>query len=186
MNLQLTQKEKLFLEDQKSHEEMCIRKYTEYAGQTQDPELKQMFQSIAQQERQHLNTINQILGGQIPSMQSLQGQSGQQGGQSGMQSQQGLRSQQGGIQSMRGSQSMQSGQQGQSSTKSKRYNDNDKDMCSDLLMTEKYVSGTYDTTIFECTNANVREVLNHIQKEEQQHGEELFNYMQGKGMYMVH
>lgn len=190
MNLQLTQKEKLLLEDQKSHEQMCISKYTEYASQAQEPELKQMFQSIAQQERQHLNTINQILGGQIPPMQSQQGQSSRQSGQSRILSQQGLQSQQGIMQSMKGSmkgsQSMQSGQQGQSPTKSVSYNAKEKDMCSDLLMTEKYVSGTYDTTIFECTDTNVREVLNHIQKEEQQHGEEIFNYMQSKGMYTVH
>ena len=50
-------------------------------------------------------------------------------------------------------------------------------------MTEKYVSGTYDTSIFEFRDANIRQALNHIQKEEQQHGEDIFNYMQSKGMY---
>lgn len=59
----------------------------------------------------------------------------------------------------------------------------DKDMCIDMLSTEKYVSGTYDTTIFECKSAQVRDVLNHIQKEEQKHGEAIFAYMQSKGMY---
>ena len=58
-------------------------------------------------------------------------------------------------------------------------------MCSDLLMTEKYVSGTYDTTIFEFRDTNVRDVLNHIQKEEQKHGEAIFQYMESKGMYNV-
>lgn len=52
-------------------------------------------------------------------------------------------------------------------------------------MTEKYVSGTYDTTIFECRDKTLRDTLNHIQKEEQQHGEGVFNYMQSKGMYNV-
>jgi spore coat protein CotF len=52
-----------------------------------------------------------------------------------------------------------------------------------MLTTEKYVSGTYDTTIFEFTNSQARQVLNHIQKEEQQHGEGIFNYMQSHGMY---
>jgi spore coat protein CotF len=50
-------------------------------------------------------------------------------------------------------------------------------------MTEKYVSGTYDTAIFEFTNTAMRQALNHIQKEEQQHGEGIFNYMQSRGMY---
>ncbi len=50
-------------------------------------------------------------------------------------------------------------------------------------MTEKYVSSTYDTAIFEQADSNVRQVLNHIQKEEQGHGEGIFKYMQSKGMY---
>lgn len=61
----------------------------------------------------------------------------------------------------------------------------EKEMCIDMLNTEKYVSGTYDTTIFECQSAQVRDVLNHIQKEEQKHGEAIFAYMQSKGMYSI-
>jgi len=157
--MQLTQKERLLLEDQKSHEEMCIKKYTEASNKAQDPQLKQMFQQHAQQEQQHLNTINAILSGQVPAMQSGQ-QSGGQQGQSGQ-----------GMNQM------------QNQASSGNNNQQDKDLCQDLLMTEKYVSGAYDTTIFECTDTNVRQALNHIQKEEQQHGEDIFNYMQANGMY---
>ena len=64
-------------------------------------------------------------------------------------------------------------------------NQNDAMICQDLLATEKYVSSAYDTTIFECVDPNVRNVLNHIQKEEQQHGEGIFNYMLNHGMYNV-
>lgn len=56
-------------------------------------------------------------------------------------------------------------------------------LCNDMLMTEKYVSDTYNTAIFEFMDSNVRQVLNHIQKEEQQHGEGIFNYMKNNGMY---
>ena len=52
-------------------------------------------------------------------------------------------------------------------------------------MTEKYVSGTYDTAIFEFRDTNARDLLNHIQKEEQKHGEAVFQYMQSKGLYQV-
>ena len=45
-------------------------------------------------------------------------------------------------------------------------------MCNDMLMTEKYVSNAYDTTIFEATKPELRQQLQHIQQEEQQHGEE--------------
>ena len=58
-------------------------------------------------------------------------------------------------------------------------------MCIDMLNTEKYVSGTYDIAIFEFKDPKVRDVLNHIQKEEQKHGEAIFAYMQSKGMYSV-
>ncbi|QUH25598.1 ferritin-like domain-containing protein [Serpentinicella alkaliphila] len=70
-NISLSKKETLLLKDQKKHEEMCIIKYNNYANQAQDPQLKQIFLSHAQQEQEHLDTINQILNGQIPSMQNL-------------------------------------------------------------------------------------------------------------------
>ncbi|NLW24620.1 MAG: spore coat protein, partial [Clostridia bacterium] len=151
------QKEKLLLQDQKKHEELCIQKYQNYAQQAQDPQLKQLFNSLAQKEQQHLNTINQILNGQIPNIQGSQQQQQQQIQQ----------------QTLTVPNQMQGAMN----------NQQDASLCNDMLLTEKYVSGTYDTTIFECTNSNIRQVLNHIQKEEQQHGEAIFNYMHSKGMY---
>ncbi|MGB4438214.1 MAG: spore coat protein, partial [Sedimentibacter sp.] len=65
------------------------------------------------------------------------------------------------------------------------YNTSDKDLCTDMLMTEKYVSGAYNTAIFEFRDTQVRSILNHIQKEEQQHGESIFKYMESNGMYQV-
>lgn len=158
MAINLSQKERLLLEDQKSHEEICIQKYTDYANQAQDPELKQLFNTYAEQEQQHLNTINQILSGQVPNMNQQQGQQQTQ-------------------------QNHQMGTQAKGNTG--MSNQNDAKLCSDMLMTEKYVSSTYNTAIFECRDTNIRNALNHIQKEEQQHGEGIFNYMQSKGMYNV-
>ena len=152
----LTQKEMYLLQDQKSHEELCIKKYTKYVNQAQCPQLKQIFSSHAQQEQQHLNIINQILSGQVPTLNQQQ------------QTQQNMQNQ---------------NVQNQSSMQSGTANQNDADMCNDILATEKYVSGTYDTAIFEFEDANIRQVLNHIQKEEQQHGEHIYNYMKSKGMY---
>ena len=161
MAIQLTAKENMLLKDQKSAEELCVKKYQTYANQAQDPQLKQLFSSLAQKEQEHLNTINQILSGQVPNIQ--QGQSGQQ-----MQQQ---------------SQIGQQMQQKKAVMQNPQAKESDKTLCQDMLSLEKYVSGTYDTTIFETTNSNVRQVLNHIQKEEQQHGEQIFNYMQSNGMY---
>lgn len=156
----LNQKERMLLQDQKGHEEICIKKYNDYANKAQDPKLKQIFSSLGQQEQQHLNTINQIMNGQVPNL-SLQGQQNQQN----QQAQTGMN-----IQNTQGMQN-------------KTALNKDADLCTDMLMTEKYVSGAYDTAIFEFRDANIRQAMNHIQKEEQQHGEQIFNYMQSNGMY---
>lgn len=57
--------------------------------------------------------------------------------------------------------------------------------CRDLLATKKYVSGTYDTGIFEAASPAVKKALQHIEKYEQKHGEGLFNYVDSYGMYNV-
>lgn len=150
MNFKPTEKEKMLLEDHKKHEQICIQKYQSYASQTQTPELQQLFQSHASHEQDHLNTVNQLLNGQIPTMSQSQQTSTQQ---------------------------QQMNQQAGSGNQMDSY------LCSDLLSTEKYISGTYDTAIFEFANPQVRQVLNHIQKEEQKHGEDIFLYMQSHGMY---
>jgi spore coat protein CotF len=150
MQITLTQKERMLLEDQKSHEQICIEKYSNYANQAQDIQLKQICKTNEQIERNHLGTINQLLSGNIPQMNQQQNP----------------------VQNI-------------NNTKTAGSNLSDKDICSDLLMTEKYVSGAYDTTIFEFRDTQVRDVLNHIQKEEQKHGEVIFQYMESKGMYNV-
>ncbi len=151
--ISFTQKEMGLLQDQKSSEEICVKKYNEYACKAQDPQLKQLFSSIAQQEQNHLNSINQLISGSIPNMNQ-----GQQQGKSQITPAQKVEGSGSGIKS-------------------------DGDMCTDTLMTEKYVSGTYDSAIFEFRDPTIRQTLNHIQKEEQQHGESVFKYMESKGLY---
>lgn len=206
MIVNLTQKERTLLEDQKSHEEICIEKYTNYANRTSCPELKNLFQNHAKNEQTHLDSINQLLNGQLPNTNSQSGgQGGQsqsgQGGQSGqnpsmggMQNQSTQGGQSGQSSSMGGMQGQgtQGGQSGQGSSMGgmqgqggQNSQNTEKYLCTDLLMTEKYVSGTYDTAIFEFTDPQVRDVLNHIQKEEQQHGESIFKYMESKGLYQA-
>lgn len=151
--LTLSQKETMLLNDEKSHEELCIKKYTKYSNEAEDPELKQLFNSLLQHEQQHLNTINSMISGQVPSIN--------QGGQQQQQNQQPM------------------------SMGNTTFSQKDADLCQDALSTEKYVSSTYNTSIFEFKDHNARDVLNHIQKEEQEHGEKLYNYMAKKGYYTV-
>ncbi len=156
--MNLTTKERYLLEDQKQHEETCIQKYASYANMASDQQLKNLFNQNGQIEQQHLNSINQLLSGQIPDTGN------QQGGQQ---------------------QSQQPQENFTPKNDTQNTMKNDKELCTDMLMTEKYVSGTYDTAIFEFKDPQVRNVLNHIQKEEQQHGEAIFNYMNSNGMYSV-
>lgn len=156
MNVNLTTKERSLLEDQKTHEEACIKKYSNYANLATDPHLKEIFNNHAMIEQEHLNSINQLLNGQIPALNNQQQPQQPQ---------------------------MTSNFQAQNTITG--YQASDKDLCTDLLMTEKFVSGAYDTTIFECKDTQVRDVLNHIQKEEQKHGEAIFKYMESNGMYSV-
>lgn len=181
MAVNLTQKEKMLLNDQKTHEQVCIAKYQDYANRSQDAQLNQLFNSLGQQEKEHLNSINQILSGQIPN--TNQGQSQQSAMQGQAQSSSGSQNMAG---SASGSTSASSNTSGSSSASSAgSSSQHDASLCNDMLMTEKYVSGAYDTAIFEFTDSNIRQVLNHIQKEEQQHGEKIFNYMQQNNMYNV-
>lgn len=160
MTQKLTSKETTLLKDQQNHEKVCIQKYQTYASQASDPQLKQLLTNYAEQEQQHLNTVTQMLSGQVPTMTSNASPSTQQ---SGMQSS--------------APASFSSSAQGATN------NQGDSALCNDMLMTEKFVSGAYDTAIFEFKDTAMREALNHIQKEEQEHGNGIFQYMQSHGMY---
>ncbi len=56
-------------------------------------------------------------------------------------------------------------------------------LCRDMLATEKHASALYDVSIFEFSDPEARKTLNHIQAEEQQHGEQLYAFMSCNGMY---
>ena len=55
-------------------------------------------------------------------------------------------------------------------------------LLADLLATEKYVAGVYNTSVFEFSDAKARGVLMNIQQQEQQHGKEIAEYMQANNM----
>ena len=149
----LTQKEQTLLSDLKSQEQICIEKYTKYSAAAHDPELKNLFTTLAQNEQKHLDTINQIIGGtevtMPPQMPSA----------------------------------VQAKLQCKPSSVDSEQKKNDAYLCKDALSMEKHVSGVYNTGIFEFTSPVVRDTLAHIQKEEQNHGEQLYNYLSCNNMY---
>ncbi|MBO8141179.1 MAG: hypothetical protein H0Z37_03225 [Firmicutes bacterium] len=71
-----TQREFLFLDDLLHAEELQVKKLRAYAQQCQDPQLKQMLQSMAQRHEHHFNTLLQQLNrqGTAPPMAAAQPQ----------------------------------------------------------------------------------------------------------------
>lgn len=150
--MQWTQKETDLLKDLKGQEQLCVDKYTRHAEAAADPQLKNLFSQLAQNEQQHLQTIRQMEQGTVPQMS---------GGSCNLQAP-----------------SFTAAYSGDSKEKQ-----NDCFLCSDVLAGEKHVSDLYDTCVFEFKDGAARNVLSHIQQEEQQHGKMLFDYMQANGMY---
>ncbi len=151
--MQLTQKETTLLTDLKSQEKLCTEKYTKYASAALDPQLKELFTSIANVEQQHLNTLSQIENGTAPATQS------------------------GSSQTVKTSFTSNYGMGDTPDKQADCY------LCSDLLADEKHVSSLYNTCIFEFKDVTIRDTLNHIQKEEQEHGKAIYDYMSANNMY---
>ena len=152
----LSQKEVSFLQDLKHQEQVCIDKYNRYSANACDNQLKTLFSQIGQKEQQHLDTINQILNGTVPTMGNDSNQNASSSG------------------------AMTPTYQKGTDNEAKQ---NDSFLCSDALAMEKYVSDIYNTSIFEFANSGIRDTLNHIQKEEQDHGKKIYDYMAANGMY---
>lgn len=146
-----TQKEASLLKDLQKQEQLCVDKYAKYAADARDPELKQLFGQIGQAEQQHLQMLNQMIGGQTPQPQQSQQQPSSKAPQVNHLPQTGDK-------------------------------EHDAYLCQDALDTEKHVSGTYDVAIFEFRVPQVREALNVVQGQEQQHGERIYAYMAKNGM----
>ncbi|GAA0738930.1 spore coat protein [Clostridium oceanicum] len=157
MTIQLTEKERMFLEDAKINEEVCIQKYQNYSNQVKDPKLQQILSKLAGEEQEHYDTLDTLLKGEDPKINVPKPQKPNQNKQV----------------------TIENNIQGVMSNKK------DEVICNDLLSTEKYVAGTYGDDVFESFNPIVREAMQHIQKDEQKHGEEIFNYMYSKNMCNV-
>ena len=149
----LTQKETDLLKDLKGQEQLCIQKYEKYASEACSEQLKSLFLALADVERGHLTTVSDLLGGKVDAVSG------------------------GGSSPLSG---VSTGKVDYADEQSKKK---DTLLCSDMLGTEKHVSSVYNTGIFEFSDPQARNVLNHIQSEEQQHGLKIYEYMSANGMY---
>ena len=149
----LTQKETSLLNDLKSQEQLCIEKYGKYAEAACDSELKNLFKSLQENEKKHLDTVNQMLSGSEVRMPAA-------------------------------TPSAENAKLACTpSTCPESAKQNDAYLCKDALSMEKHVSSVYNTATFEFSSPVLRDTLAHIQKEEQNHGEKLYNYLSCNNMY---
>ncbi len=149
----LTSKETDILKDLKAQEELCIEKYEKYEQAAKDPALRQIFAEIKQAEKTHLSTITRILNGEEVAMPSPPKSAAS------------------------------AKYSGDPSPCSPEDKESDAYLCRDALSMEKHVSGVYNTGVFEFCSPILRDTLAHIEKEEQNHGEQLYSYLEKSGMY---
>lgn len=65
IGMQPTQKEASLLKDLKDQEQLCVDKYHRHAANANDPQLKNLFEQLAQVEQQHLDAIAQMAQGTV-------------------------------------------------------------------------------------------------------------------------
>ena len=58
----------------------------------------------------------------------------------------------------------------------------DQFLCTDSIGTEKLVSSTYNSDLFQFAASGVRKLLNHIQTQEQNHAEMIYKYKTANAM----
>ena len=64
----LTEKETMFIDDLKKQEELCIKKYNLSAEKACDEQLRQLFKKLETEEQRHLEVLDEILHGNVPSV----------------------------------------------------------------------------------------------------------------------
>ena len=67
----LKEKERTTIQDLQTQEKSCIEKYGRYAQQAKDPELKNLFQMLQEQERQHFESLGKVLNGKCLSATAM-------------------------------------------------------------------------------------------------------------------
>lgn len=149
----LKEKERTTIEDLQTQEKSCIEKYGRYAQQAKDPELKNLFQTLQQKEREHYDSLDCVLRGEVPqcNCNDSDGRDYQP----------------------------KATYTAMSSLEDKQQ---DSFLATDCIATEKLVSGEYNSEVFAFGDSGVRKLLADIQVEEQNHAEMLYKYKMANNM----
>lgn len=178
----LTNKEKMVVEEEKSHEELCILKYEKALEEACDLELKKLFNSILEHEKEHLKTLNRILSGDIPDIEKESKEKTKKDKVNPDDSKSIKSFNKIQLNMFQNKMKLKMGLETANELTPEEQKENDYLLCQDALVGEKFVSSTYNNSIFECLNSDLRKVLNHIQKDEQEHGEQITNYLLSQGL----
>ncbi|MEW6243954.1 MAG: DUF3231 family protein [Bacillota bacterium] len=60
-NNQLTQKEKLYIQDQIKHESLCMAKCDQYIPQCQDNAVRNVIQQVRDSSKKHVDSLSNLL-----------------------------------------------------------------------------------------------------------------------------
>lgn len=152
--MQLTQKESSLVKDLLDQEKVCIQKYEFYSDSAKDPELKALFDKLKRDEQEHFDSLTELQKGSIPSLPAQR-------------------------ESLAASYSPQGTYTNGGNSEDKCH---DEFLCTDSIASEKMVSSTYNSDLFQFAATSVRKLLNHIQTEEQEHAEMIYKYKTANGM----
>lgn len=149
----LNEKEMAAIKDLRTQEQTCVEKYMRYAQEAKDPVLVNLFHDLQRKEQQHYDSLDQILGGTVPSCDCNDNHGKEY--------------------------SPKATYDAMADSEDKR---NDCFLATDCIGTEKLVSSEYNTDVFVFANPDVRKLLADIQIEEQNHAEMLYKYKSVNGM----
>ena len=149
----LNEKERATIEDLQTQEKSCVEKYGMYAGQAKDPELKSLFQTLQNKEKEHYESMEKVLNGTVPecNCNDTDGRDYEP----------------------------KATYTAMSSPEDKMQ---DAFLATDCIATEKLVSGEYNSDVFAFGDTKLRKLLADIQVEEQNHAEMLYKYKMVNGM----
>lgn len=151
--MELKEKEITVLKDLQTQERTCVEKYRRYKELANDPELKNLFEELQQQEQDHFDTLAQAIKGNVPSVNC----------------------------------NCNSGKEYQPKATYSMSDDSEEKktdcfLATDCIVSEKLVSGEYNTEVFAFGEPSIRKMLADIQIEEQNHAEMLYKYKTANAM----
>lgn len=149
----LKEKEITVIQDLQTQEKSCIEKYSKYAQQAKDPELKKLFETLSSKEQEHYNSLQQVLDGNVPDVD---------------------------CNSTEGANYNPTPTYDASTDSEDKKSDCF--LATDCIGTEKLVSSEYNSDVFVFGNSKIRKLLADIQIEEQNHAEMLWKYKTANGM----